>query len=242
MVLNCSTLGPVRCVSTGRGFLYSICTCFVTTLHRRQYMCFTCPGCVDLPLRLVAGAISPQTAHRKSRFCGAVFHLGTASPPSSCPSPSIVLHCRGGGLFMSDFSEHEYRILNFVDERKRCYYLDVINQFDPSKQCNETKRLLNHLLSKGTLCYLSQAFPMENARIGITPFGTSLLEAHRERLSMEQRHAEEMAQQAAKKKAEKKSDRRFQLTNTLLGALVGAGLTLVVEHFSEILTFLRGLH
>lgn len=138
---------------------------------------------------------------------------------------------------MSDLSKREYEIISFVNKNRHCFYLDVINHFDPVKRCNETKQLLDHLLSNGTLFFLSEAFPMETARIGITPFGTSLLSAHQEKISTEQHHAEEVAQQAAEKKAEKKSNRRFQLFDTLLGALVGAALTLLVEHFSDLLAF-----
>lgn len=52
---------------------------------------------------------------------------------------------------------------------------------------------------------------------------------------------QELRDKAASEKAEKTKDRRFQLLNTLLGAVVGALLTLFVEHFSEILAFFKGL-
>lgn len=52
---------------------------------------------------------------------------------------------------------------------------------------------------------------------------------------------EEYARKMSYERAEKKSDRRFQVLNTLLSAVVGSLLTLLVEHFSKILELLRKL-
>lgn len=46
------------------------------------------------------------------------------------------------------------------------------------------------------------------------------------------------SQKDAERIAEHKKDRKSQLVNTLLGALAGALLTLVLEHFSELVQFL----
>lgn len=48
---------------------------------------------------------------------------------------------------------------------------------------------------------------------------------------------EDMRQERAEQKAEKSKDRHFQLFNTLLGAVVGSLVTLLVEHFREITAF-----
>jgi len=53
--------------------------------------------------------------------------------------------------------------------------------------------------------------------------------------------ADKMRHERAEKEAEKKSDRRFQTKQTLLGAVVGSILTLLVEHFSGIVSFISGL-
>lgn len=51
----------------------------------------------------------------------------------------------------------------------------------------------------------------------------------------------DMRQESAEKKAEKSKDRNFQLINTLLGAVVGSLVTLLVEHFPQIIRFLCSL-
>lgn len=46
--------------------------------------------------------------------------------------------------------------------------------------------------------------------------------------------AQQMNNQHSEEKAEKAKDRRFQLINTLVGAVLGGMVTLLVEHFSGI--------
>lgn len=65
---------------------------------------------------------------------------------------------------------------------------------------------------------------------------------------LKEKEAEKAAKDVAQKyaaeeeaKRAERANRRFQLFNTLLGAVVGSVLTLIVEHFSEILSFLDGL-
>ena len=52
---------------------------------------------------------------------------------------------------------------------------------------------------------------------------------------------QKMNQEHAEKKAEHATDRRFQLINTLVSAILGGIVTLIVEHFDSILSFLQGL-
>ncbi len=49
---------------------------------------------------------------------------------------------------------------------------------------------------------------------------------------------EEHARQMSEERAQKKSDRRFQILNSLLSAVAGSLLTLLVEHFLELMDFL----
>lgn len=50
---------------------------------------------------------------------------------------------------------------------------------------------------------------------------------------------EDMRHERAEQKAEKAKDRRFQIFNTLVGAVAGAIVTLLIEHFAEIISFVR---
>lgn len=52
---------------------------------------------------------------------------------------------------------------------------------------------------------------------------------------------DDMRQQHSEEKTEKKIDRRFQLIYTVFSAGVGAILTLFVEHFDGILSFIKGI-
>lgn len=53
--------------------------------------------------------------------------------------------------------------------------------------------------------------------------------------------AQKVNQAHAEKKAEHAKDHRFQLINTLVSAVLGGIVTLIVEHFDSILSFLQGL-
>ena len=53
--------------------------------------------------------------------------------------------------------------------------------------------------------------------------------------------AQKVNQEHAEKKAEHAKDRRFQFINTLVSAVLGGIVTLIVEHFDTILSFLQGL-
>ena len=52
---------------------------------------------------------------------------------------------------------------------------------------------------------------------------------------------EDMRQQHSEEKTEKTIDRRFQLIYSVFSAAVGAILTLFVEHFDGILSFIKGI-
>ena len=53
--------------------------------------------------------------------------------------------------------------------------------------------------------------------------------------------AQQMNNQHSEEKAEKAKDRRFQLINTLVGAVLGGMVTLLVEHFSGIVELVISL-
>lgn len=52
---------------------------------------------------------------------------------------------------------------------------------------------------------------------------------------------QKMDQEHAEKKAEQAKDRRFQLVNTVISAVLGGLVTLFIEHFDSIITFLQNL-
>lgn len=53
--------------------------------------------------------------------------------------------------------------------------------------------------------------------------------------------AQKMNQEHAEKKSEHAKDRRFQLINTLVSAVLGGVVALIVEHFDAILSFFKNL-
>lgn len=53
--------------------------------------------------------------------------------------------------------------------------------------------------------------------------------------------AQKVNQEHSEKKAERTKDRRFQLINTLVSALLGGLVTLIVEHFDSVILFFQNL-
>lgn len=53
--------------------------------------------------------------------------------------------------------------------------------------------------------------------------------------------AQQMDQEHAEKKSEKAKDRRFQFVNTVVSAILGGLVTLVIERFNSIISFLQSL-
>lgn len=73
------------------------------------------------------------------------------------------------------------------------------------------------------------------AREDLAPDFYMLTQKGKNLLCAEDKNAEKVAKHAA----EKKADRRFQLANSVIAAIVGSAVTLLVEHFSEIITFFQ---
>lgn len=68
-----------------------------------------------------------------------------------------------------------------------------------------------------------------------------ITEIGKDALAEYERAEDEMRQQKADKESEKKSDHKFQILNTLFGAIVGAVITLLIEHRSCVVDFFFNL-
>lgn len=68
-----------------------------------------------------------------------------------------------------------------------------------------------------------------------------ITEIGKDALAEYERAEDKMRQQKADKESEKKSDRKFQIINTLFGAIVGAVITLLIEHRSCVFDFFFNL-
>lgn len=75
------------------------------------------------------------------------------------------------------------------------------------------------------------------AREDLAPDFYMLTQKGKDLLCAEDKNAEKVAKHAA----EKKADRRFQLANSVISAIIGSVVTLLVEHFPEITTFFQHL-
>ena len=101
-----------------------------------------------------------------------------------------------------------------------------------------TDEILNYLIDKGWCTFRAD---IAKGFLCLAQEGKAALHAERqERYKMrltEQHRAEDMRYHDA----EKKSDRKFQAVNTIISALVGSLLTLLVEHFDEVTQWLASL-
>lgn len=139
-------------------------------------------------------------------------------------------------------------------------FFDLLDFLSPSPQTRKaiyehfgmgeyrkTRDALKDLCSRDLLC-CKQGYLDTLDLFSLTAKGYELLEGereHRAAVSIATIHDdlsqmnEDMRQDRTEQKAEKSKDRRFQLFNTLLGAVLGSLVTLLVEHFGEIIAFAR---
>ena len=123
-----------------------------------------------------------------------------------------------------EYSPREIETIQYVGRHPDCSVLEVLNAFDPQTDVRRSSRLLEKLTRKVQ-------------HLALTGEGYTVLDKVR---SAEEKRLYKRRQNMADKKAEKNIDRRFQLFNTLLGAVVGAVLTLLIEHLPDIIAFIKG--
>lgn len=120
-------------------------------------------------------------------------------------------------------SSRQTEILKFIQQNHHCRGCDVLNAPENQGHIQETQDLLQDLVAGKAVKLLSPAAGLLSSPLVLTPSGAAAL-------STKNDCTNQMAEEAANKKAEKKADRRFHLFNTLLGAIIGAIATLLIEH------------
>ncbi len=138
-----------------------------------------------------------------------------------------------------EYSPREIETIQYVGRHPDCSVLEVLNAFDPQTDVRRSSRLLEKLTRKGgPIARSGYTFDsLEVQHLALTGEGYTVLDKVR---SAEEKRLYKRRQNMADKKAEKNIDRRFQLFNTLLGAVVGAVLTLLIEHLPDIIAFING--
>lgn len=77
--------------------------------------------------------------------------------------------------------------------------------------------------------------------ITLSEKGKQVVFNYREKKLAKENHIKELAKADADKKADRAIEHRFQLINSLLTAAIGGAITLFVEHFFAIVSFIKGL-
>lgn len=128
------------------------------------------------------------------------------------------------------------QILEVIDSsNENMLYTEILNKSPLSTV--KTAKLLKFMLKEELVSGQTRAFE----RIGITPKGEAQLIAYREQLAEKAEELRALDEQARKKvaikKAEKRSDRLHQFFHDIIMLIIGAVITLTVEHFPAILDF-----
>ena len=88
---------------------------------------------------------------------------------------------------------------------------------------------------------LQPRYDIEADLVYLTQHGQSVLAEYRRQLSAKKDRIDELAKADADKKSDRAIEHRFQLVNSLLAAATGSILTLLIEHFFKIISFIEGL-
>jgi hypothetical protein len=121
--------------------------------------------------------------------------------------------------------DKELEILMYLRKHENASWIDILNTFGDYP---ETQRILRAMLTLEVVRISSAGERPPSCRLKLTDKGyqTVLAEEYRR---------DQLAKEMADKKSQQKVDRRFQLLNTLLSAIAGGILTLLIEHFPAVL-------
>lgn len=131
-------------------------------------------------------------------------------------------------------SNREYEILEWIKQHSNAGRFEIINAFDPRNRCNETDRLLDALLASGHLRLRHPSKDILSQYFLLAPLGESALSAKYD-------FDKAAIVQTEKEQAQSKRNRRHDWGVAIVSAIVGSLLTLLVEHFDELIALFRNL-
>jgi hypothetical protein len=126
---------------------------------------------------------------------------------------------------MNNIPDKEFEILIYLRKHENASWIDVLNAFGDYP---ETHRILKAMLALDLAKITSPGETPPNCKLILTSNGyhAALAEEHRRN---------QLTNEMANEKARQKADRRFQLLNSLLSAIAGSIITLLIEHYSAVL-------
>ena len=138
--------------------------------------------------------------------------------------------------------------MNYTDEQVK-FLMRFENEGKWSEAAAENLDLLLMLDKDGLLSHHEDTKP---DCITLTEKGKQVIFSYRKKIEALEKEAEEkrlaeenrikeLAKADADKKADRAIDQRFQLINSLFTAAIGGAITLTVEHFSSIVSFIKEL-
>lgn len=141
----------------------------------------------------------------------------------------------------------ERALLTYIKSNQPCPWIDVLNAVRPESEADfiTLEAILQNCLSRNWIETIGCVTDPKLCSVRATAIGVQELMQDSEKCekekSAEQKRLQELDRQMSKEQADQKREFRFQLFNTLLGALVGAVLTLLVEHFTGIISAITSL-
>ena len=148
----------------------------------------------------------------------------------------VVKLPRGGDNVLNTLTALEYEILDYVLSAEPCSKLDVINHFDPQSRCVEVDETIRHLADNGFIAFSDHRCEWSPE---VTPEGWHALSVCKE---VAAQHAEQKAEKETDKAQaveDKRQDRKHDYLVAFFSAVTGSLLTLLFEHVSEIITFIK---
>lgn len=128
---------------------------------------------------------------------------------------------------MDNMPDKEFEILLYLRAHEKSTWVDVLNTFGDYP---ETHRILKAMLTLDIVGIApGETPPRCSLKLTDKGYQAALAEEYRR---------DQLSHKMANEKARQKSDRRFQLLNSLLSAIAGVIITLLIEHFPAILKVL----
>ena len=130
---------------------------------------------------------------------------------------------------MTNIPDKEFEILMYLRQNENTSWVDVLNTFG---NYPETQRILKAMLTLGVVRTSAAGEKPPYCRLKLTDRGYQAVLA-------EEDIQKKVCDKMSNEKTRQKSDRRFQLLNSLLSAMVGSIIALLIEHYSTVLEGLR---